>query len=113
LSTGLITAAVPKATNGGSSYINEFTGNIPAPNNSTSRPFLEASWTSFIETDRSDTISLSGKPLIRLTPEAWSRESERTESRVTPGNIIPSNGGVTSSSARRDSQKRVVELLNE
>ena len=75
----------------------------PAPNSSTSSPDCEAALTSFIVTGRSETTKFSGRCGSRLTPETWSRARARTESLVTPGRIIPSSGGVTSSIANSTS----------
>lgn len=44
---------------------------------------------------RSETTSLSGRPSSFFFPEAWSRKRARIESRVTPGRIMSSRGGVT------------------
>lgn len=70
---------------------------IPAPNNSTSFPDSEDSFTSRIVTERSETVRSSGRPDNRLELEECSRARVSTESRVTPGRIMPSRGGVTSS----------------
>ena len=40
-------------------------------------------------------------------PEMWSRARERTESRVTPGRIMPSSGAVTSSYAKESREGNV------
>lgn len=79
LSTGVTTAAVP------------------VPNSSTRRPVLDAAMISPMFTGRSDTLSWLGSPSSCLPPEACLRARASTESRVTPGRIIPSRGGVTSS----------------
>lgn len=86
LSTGLITAAVP------------------VPKNSTRLPFCAASLTSPIVTGRSDMTSLSVSSGTLIAPAAWSLASESTESRVTPGRITLSSGGVTSSVAEWDNK---------
>src|SRR6266852_1628443 len=71
--------------------------NSPAPNISTRRPDCTASQTSFIVTPRSETTSFGVKLGMRSVPAACLRASDNIESRVTPGRIIPSSGGVTSS----------------
>jgi len=73
------------------------TAAVPAPNNSTSLPVSEASLTSRIVTGRSETVRSSGRPDNRLELEECSSARVSTESRVTPGRIMPSRGGVTSS----------------
>jgi hypothetical protein len=73
----------------------------PVPNSSTIFPLSDADLTSFIVTGRSETVSLAGSPGTGALPDAWSRASASTESRVTPGKIIPSSGGVTSSTAAK------------
>jgi hypothetical protein len=69
----------------------------PEPNISTRRPDCAASQTSFIVTPRSETTSFGVKLGMRSVPAAWLRASDTIESRVTPGRIVPSSGGVTSS----------------
>ena len=53
--------------------------------------------TSSIVTGRSETVRSSGRPDNRLELEECSCARVSTESRVTPGRIMPSRGGVTSS----------------
>ena len=107
-STGLMTAAVPAKQKNQKAIMNDGearkekgeTQSVPVPKNSTSRPSCAAAFTSFIVTGRSLTTNLpSGMPSIGTFPDSCSRARARTESRVTPGRIMPPNGGVTSSVA--------------
>jgi hypothetical protein len=75
---------------------------LPVPKSSKSWPDWAAAFTSFIFTERSDTTNFSGRSGNGLVPDACSLASARTESLVTPGRIIPSRGGVTSSVARME-----------
>lgn len=97
----------------------ETTAAVPVPNTSKRLPFFCASTSSDIIIFLSDTCSLSGRPGI-LSPSIWERARARTLqvqvshtddtlyfweeptdlSRVTPGNITSSKGGVTSSTLR-------------
>ena len=51
---------------------------------------------------RSLTSNFSGSPFKDNVLATWLFAKDRTESRVTPGNIIPSRGGVASSRATRE-----------
>ena len=62
------------------------TAAVPVPNTSSSRPLRCASTTSSIESWRS----------LALSPQSRSRVS--TESRVTPGRMVPPSAGVITSS---------------
>lgn len=70
---------------------------VPLPNISSSRPSFCASSTSFIPISRSLMTISRGRPSSVILPAAWSRRSERIESRVTPGRMMSCRGGVTTS----------------
>ncbi len=60
---------------------------------------MAASRISGMQILRSETVRRSGRPAMRtgLDGSACARASARTESRVTPGRIMPVSGGETSS----------------
>lgn len=76
---------------------------VPEPNISNKVPSSLALTTSGIVMSLSEIINFSGNPssLNGLLGSAWARARVRIESRVTPGRIMSSNGGVTSSVADR------------